>query len=496
MKTNTNFTDTKNPSTFPVNLERLRGKFTALEPLTSAHAPELFEAARDPNIWTYLPSPRPETVSAMAEFIASALHKAANGEEIPFVIRDQKTKAIVGSTRYLELRPAHRALEIGWTWITPAFQRTITNTEVKYLLLQHAFEEMGCQRVQLKTDWRNDRSQAAIERIGATREGMLRKHLILPDGVTRDTVFFSIIDSEWKTVKSRLQSFLADSVREMFRPQVTKIELYPIKSLDALSVKVAEIGPGGGFRFDREWRIVDTESDKVIHGKNTVLLHRIAAHFALDRNALALELKVRPLAPGIDPKLVPEPRGDPGIWRGRLPGAEDSAAAWLSRVLGFKVRLEHSAHGFPDDTEAAGPTLLSTATLRALSTKLNLPIADLRARFRTNIEVDAPELPAFWEDALFAAPPNAPRFGIGEIVFSGSNPCQRCVVPQRDPLSGARYPSFSKTLSDFRRATLPAWAATERFDHFYRIAVNTKVDGPSQVGQKVAIGEPFVPFLF
>ena len=134
---------------------------------------------------------------------------AQTGAEVPFVIRTQATGQVIGSTRYLDIRRPHRALEIGWTWLGTSFQRTEANTEAKFLLLQHAFEGLGAIRVQLKTDERNIRSQRAIERIGASREGVHRKQMVLWDGFVRNAVFYSITDDEWPLVKSRFQKRLS-----------------------------------------------------------------------------------------------------------------------------------------------------------------------------------------------------------------------------------------------------------------------------------------------
>ncbi len=137
-----------------------------------------------------------------------------SGAQIPFAIVHAQSGAAIGSTRYLDLRPAHRALEIGWTWIATAHQRTPVNTECKLLLLEHAFETLGAVRVQFKTDARNMRSQTAIARIGGCREGVLRKSLILWDGFIRDSAYFSIVDDEWPAVKRRLLDVLDTSSGE------------------------------------------------------------------------------------------------------------------------------------------------------------------------------------------------------------------------------------------------------------------------------------------
>ena len=129
-------------------------------------------------------------------------------DQLPFAIVEQGKQKVAGSTRYLNIRPEHRSLEIGWTWLGQEWQRTGVNTEVKWLLLRHAFERLGCRRVEFKTDARNLRSQRALERIGATREGVLRKHMIVQDDYSRDSVYFSVIDDDWPDVAERLQVLL------------------------------------------------------------------------------------------------------------------------------------------------------------------------------------------------------------------------------------------------------------------------------------------------
>ena len=141
--------------------------------------------------------------------IRQALSASEDGSEIPFAVIEAETGAAVGSTRYLDVQPAHHALEIGWTWIGPRWRRTAINTECKLLLLAHAFEALAAHRITLKTDARNVRSQRAIERIGAVREGVLRRHRVCWDGSVRDTVCYGIIDAEWPNVKERLRRLLA-----------------------------------------------------------------------------------------------------------------------------------------------------------------------------------------------------------------------------------------------------------------------------------------------
>ena len=144
----------------------------------------------------------------MANWVCDILARAGRGTDLPFVAIHLESGRVAGATRYLNMLPEHRGLEIGGTWYGLEFQRTAVNTECKYLLLKYAFETLGCIRVQFKTDLRNERSQRAIERIGAVKEGILRNHMILPDGRYRHSVFYSILDSEWPEVKKRLEEMI------------------------------------------------------------------------------------------------------------------------------------------------------------------------------------------------------------------------------------------------------------------------------------------------
>ena len=187
----------------------LTGKHILLEPLSEAHIGGLSVAGQDPSIWRYMPYGEIMSRKQMGAWVRTVLAGQAAGTDQAFVVIHLETGKVAGSTRYMDIRPEHRGLEIGGTWYGTEFQRTVVNTEAKYLLLRHAFEKLGCIRVQLKTDLRNERSQKAIERIGAVREGVLRNHMILPDGYYRHSVYFSILESEWAAVKIRLEEFLA-----------------------------------------------------------------------------------------------------------------------------------------------------------------------------------------------------------------------------------------------------------------------------------------------
>jgi RimJ/RimL family protein N-acetyltransferase len=186
----------------------LTGKYVRLEPLSEAHVPGLTLAGQDPLIWRYMLYGEVTTEQKMLSWVQEMLTRKVAGADQPFVVIHAASGKVAGATRYMEIRPDHRGLEIGGTWYGAQFQRTPVNTETKFLLLRHAFETLGCIRVQLKTDLRNERSQRAIERLGAVREGVLRNHMILADGTYRHSVYFSILDTEWPAVKARLEEKL------------------------------------------------------------------------------------------------------------------------------------------------------------------------------------------------------------------------------------------------------------------------------------------------
>jgi RimJ/RimL family protein N-acetyltransferase len=181
----------------------LEGRYVRLEPLRPHHAGALYRAGQAPEIWDWLAVAFTGPESAEA-FIAAALQGEAAGAELPFAVIWKETGEVVGSTRYLEIDPLNKSVEIGWTWYSPAVWGTVVNPEAKLLLMQHAFETWGARRVWLKTDAKNLRSQAAIRKLGAQYEGTLRHHRIRRDGSMRDTVIFSVIDPEWPAVKAGL----------------------------------------------------------------------------------------------------------------------------------------------------------------------------------------------------------------------------------------------------------------------------------------------------
>jgi len=183
---------------------RLEGRAIWLEPLREDHAADLFEAARSPELFTYFRyrfSAETWSVEGFRDFIRATYQRP---DSCPFAILHRASGKAVGQTCYLSIRPADFALEIGATWIGPAYQGTAVNPESKFLLLRHAFESLGAVRVEIKADSRNTQSRRAIEKLGARQEGILRKHLILPDGYIRDSVIYSILAEEWPEVRARL----------------------------------------------------------------------------------------------------------------------------------------------------------------------------------------------------------------------------------------------------------------------------------------------------
>ncbi len=268
-------------------------------------------------------------------------------------------------------------------------------------------------------------------------------------------------------------------------PRLANISLFPIKSLDPFAVKEARIGPGGGLEFDRAWALYSADGQWV-NGKRSTAIHLIRAAFAPDVSSVTLSV------PG-DRRKIPTKTF-------AFPGDTASASQWFSNFFEQPVTVRHSPEGFPDDAIANGPTIVSTASLQAVSGLFpGMTIDDARLRFRTTLEIDgdrsavAPaEVPAFWEDQLFSAEERgAVRFRIGEVNFEGSNPCARCPVPPRDPHTGVIIPGFQKVFSDYRRSHVPGWCPEARFDHYYRLATNTRV-ASSEAGKVLRVGDLLV----
>lgn len=185
----------------------LHGDGIRLEPLSQEHGQGLYNRGRSAPDWAFMPRPCFVDLADTRQWIDEAL---ATPGQMPFAIVETGKGKAIGSTRYLNIRPAHRSLEIGWTWLGSEWQRTCVNTRVKLALLTHAFERLRCVRVEFKTDLRNERSQRALARIGATREGVMRSHMIVQKNYIRDSVYYSVIDAEWPEVKAHIQSLLRD----------------------------------------------------------------------------------------------------------------------------------------------------------------------------------------------------------------------------------------------------------------------------------------------
>ncbi|PSB04566.1 MOSC domain-containing protein [Merismopedia glauca] len=241
-------------------------------------------------------------------------------------------------------------------------------------------------------------------------------------------------------------------------PHIAKLSIYPIKSLDAVSVEQVTVLESGALKqslTDRQWAIFD-ELGNFANGKRHPKIHALRTQFYLDTNIVELNLQNTDIRVSFNLK-------------------QDLAALeeWLSNYFGFPVWVRQNLDaGFPDDIISPGPTIISTATLETVASWYpGLDLEQVRRRFRANIEIGG--VPAFWEDRLFGA--QTVNFQIGDVKFIGVNPCQRCVVITRDAQTGEAYPNFQKIFVTKRRETLPEWTDKSRFNHFYRLAINTRL---------------------
>jgi len=254
-------------------------------------------------------------------------------------------------------------------------------------------------------------------------------------------------------------------------PFISRILIFPIKSLDPVEVTNARVLTSGALADDRCWALFDAQG-RVVNGKNHAEIHRIRAGFDLDKRTVSLR--------------DDSGRGLPTVLF-NLDGTARPIEAWLSRFFGFPVHLRaDTTTGHPDDTDSPGPTIISVATLEAIGIWFGLPVEQVRARFRTNIEIGG--VPAFWEDALFGALGDEVEFHLGGTEWLGINPCQRCVVPSRDPLTGQRDNAFARRFAEYRRRTQPAWSNPARFNHFFRVAINTRSARPG-VNTRIALND-------
>ncbi|MUV90550.1 MOSC domain-containing protein [Halapricum sp. CBA1109] len=250
-------------------------------------------------------------------------------------------------------------------------------------------------------------------------------------------------------------------------PALSGIYVYPIKSLDARPLTAVSVSPEGSLEGDRQYALVDPDGE-YINGKRTAAVHRVDASY-----------------------------DDDGVWltegdrraRFRLPAETEQAADWLDPVFEPSVSVvDEQPLGYPDDTTDFGPTVISTGTLETVASWFDAVDGpeEMRRRLRPNLVVDAEP---FWEDRLYGPPGETVRFSVGDAVFEGTSPCQRCVVPSRDPDTGEAIPGFGDQFAQRREATLPEWAAGEQFDHYYRLMVNTRTTEAGR-GETLAIDDP------
>lgn len=250
-------------------------------------------------------------------------------------------------------------------------------------------------------------------------------------------------------------------------PYLAGIYIYPIKSLDGIAVTKATILKSGALKHDREFAIFD-QKNQFVNGKRCSKIHLLRSYFDVDAR---ISFQVQDTEQKYEFHL----------------DERSAIAAWLSNFFGFPVQLlQNSFTGFPDDTNALGPTVISTATLAAIATWFpGLNLDEIRIRLRTNLEMSG--VPAFWEDQLFAEADAVEQFQVGDVLFEGVNPCQRCVVPTRNPFTAVAYPNFQRIFVAKRRESLPSWAAS-RFNHFFKLAVNTRVPA-SEASKIIQVGD-------
>lgn len=256
-------------------------------------------------------------------------------------------------------------------------------------------------------------------------------------------------------------------------PYLSKIIVYPIKSLDGVDVSSSKLTDEGALVHDREFALFD-ERDQYVNGKSTARIHQIRASY---------DLTMRTISVGI--------QGQPERDTFHLDRDRSALETWFTQYFGYSIFIRQNIKaGFPDDTNASGPTIVSQATLETVASWFpGISLDDVRQRFRPNLEVE--DAPAFWEDQLFATDGQPVPFQIGNVELRGINPCQRCIVPTRHPRLGDRTPNFQQDFSSKRRATLPAWAPSERFNHFYKLTTNTWI-APTEAAKMLQVGDEIV----
>jgi uncharacterized protein YcbX len=253
-------------------------------------------------------------------------------------------------------------------------------------------------------------------------------------------------------------------------PCLSRIYIYPIKSLDRVDLETWAALPSGALVGDREFAIID-QHGKFVNGKRNAKVHQLRSHFDPIRRHLTLWVQ-----------------DSQEKFSFQIDNERDVIVAWLTQYFGMPVQLsQNTVTGFPDDLNANGPTVISTATIEAIASWFpDISIEAMRLRLRCNLEISG--VPAFWEDQLFADASQCVRFRIGNLTLMGINPCQRCVVPTRDARTGKSTPHFQKIFIAHRQASLPDWTTPSRFNHFYRLSVNTRVP-ESEAGKQLCVGD-------
>jgi uncharacterized protein YcbX len=254
------------------------------------------------------------------------------------------------------------------------------------------------------------------------------------------------------------------------KPYLARIDIYPIKSLDHVALRATRLLSSGALEQDRVWALFDGKGE-FVNAKLYPAIHRIRAQIDLDKPAVTLR----------------DESGKVASETFRLDETAAPLEEWFGAYFGFPIALRSNTDlGFPDDTASPGPTIISTASLAAVARWFDLPIDEVRRRFRTNVEIGG--VPAFWEDRLFGRDGTRVKFRIGAVMFEGVNPCQRCSVPPRNPWTGEEDKTFVQRFRQLRRDTLPSWVVKERMTHFYRLSVNTRPYG-NQGGKRLAVGD-------
>lgn len=253
-------------------------------------------------------------------------------------------------------------------------------------------------------------------------------------------------------------------------PFLQNIVIYPIKSLNGVAVSSATILKSGALQHDRQYAIFD-EKDRLVNGKGNPKVHLLRTYYDASLKTVFLQVK-----------------GSEEIQGFAIDEESAGLEAWLSDYFGIWVKLrQNPVVGFPDDTDSPGPTIIGVETVESVASWFsNISGDEMRSRLRTNLEIA--DVPPFWEDQLFAQSDEIVRFQIGDVLFGGINPCQRCVVPTRDSSTGEVYPQFQKIFAAQRRENLPAWAPVSRFNHFFRLAVNTRIP-ESEAGKILQVGD-------